>query len=289
MKRSKIFGSVTAALLLLTVASLPVHAQTSKGKILIVLSSETSIPLAGGKTFPSGYYLNELVIPAQKFTEAGYELVFADPKGNVPAVDPSSLSADYFGGSQDALKQAEAFRETLQGLQHPLTLKQVAASDLGQYKAVFVPGGPVPTTDLMASPELGQILHDFHDHQKTTILLCHGPVALLAATSDPVAEQAALRRGDMAQASKLAMGWPYKGYNMTVFSDDEEGVAIKNVFHARPLIIPQQALQQAGGKVLAATAWHPQVVQDRELITGQNPASDAVLADRAIKTLASQP
>jgi len=288
MNRSKILSSAVTALLLLTAASLPAHAQASKGKILVVLSSETSIPLAGGKSFPSGYYLNELVIPAQKFTDAGYELVFADPKGNVPSVDSLSLSADYFGGSQDALKQAEDFRETLKGLQHPLTLKQVAASDLNKYKAVFVPGGPIPTTDLMASPELGEILRYFHDHKKTTVLLCHGPVALLAATNDPVAEQAALRRGDVAQASKLATGWPYKGYKMTVFSDDEEGIAINNVFHDKPLVIPQQALQQASGDLLTATAWHPQVVQDRELITGQNPASDTVLADRVIKTLASQ-
>jgi len=113
-----------AAALVACVASLvssPLLAQESKGKILIVLSSEHVLPLKDGKTFETGYYLNELTVPAQKFAEAGYELVFADPKGNVPAVDQSSISTDYFGGSQEALESAQRFQGTLTGLSHPLT------------------------------------------------------------------------------------------------------------------------------------------------------------------------
>jgi hypothetical protein len=48
--------------------------------------------------------LNELVLPAQKFAAAGYDLVFANPRGNAPAVDQASVSVDCFGGSQDELE-----------------------------------------------------------------------------------------------------------------------------------------------------------------------------------------
>lgn len=61
-------------------------AQQGKGKILVILSSETTLPLKDGKTFETGYYLNELVDPAMRFKDAGYELVFANPKGNTPQV-----------------------------------------------------------------------------------------------------------------------------------------------------------------------------------------------------------
>jgi hypothetical protein len=84
----KIKASLTAlALVLLMAQAIPAIAQTppSKGKVLIVLSSESILPLKDGKTFTTGYYLNELIIPAQRFAAAGYELVFADPKGNRPA------------------------------------------------------------------------------------------------------------------------------------------------------------------------------------------------------------
>ncbi len=269
-------------------ATPPATAQPSAGKILIVLSSETVLPLQDGKTFSTGYYLNELMIPAQKFVAAGYELVFTDPKGNVPSVDPMSVSPDYFGGSKDTMEAASRFGEGLTGLSHPLRLSQVANGDLSQYKAVFVPGGPAPTIDLMADPALGKILRYFHQHNRTTVLLCHGPIALLAATRDPAHEQAALRAGKLDEARKLAAGWPYKGYRMTIFSNEEENIAIENVFHAAPLIIPQQALATAGGDVATVTAWKPNVVRDRELITGQNPGSDAALMDVVLPALADQ-
>jgi putative intracellular protease/amidase len=286
MKLSISFLTVAALGSVLLSAS--VNAQQPKGKILIVLSSETSLPLKEGKTFDTGYYLNELIVPAQRFVAAGYKLVFTDPKGNTPAVDQASVSADYFGGSTDELQAARRFQGTLTGLTHPLTLKEVSMSDLAQYKAIFVPGGPAPMIDLMASPELGVVLNYFHQHHKATVLLCHGPIALLAATKDPAATQVALREGRVDEARKLASSWAYKGYQMTIFSNEEENIAAKNVFHAEPLFFPQQALQIAGGNVSTVTAWHPNVVKDRELITGQNPGSDAALMDVVLPILSAE-
>ncbi|PLZ00955.1 type 1 glutamine amidotransferase domain-containing protein [Burkholderia sp. WAC0059] len=262
-------------------------AQAPKGKILIVLSSEHELPLKDGKTFETGYYLNELVIPARKFADAGYELVFATPKGNVPVVDQASISADYFGGSREALDDARRYQASLVGLQHPFRLSDVARGDLSQYRAVFVPGGPAPLIDLMADRDLGAILRDFHAHGRTTIFLCHAPVALLAALPNASDMQVALRAGDVAQAKQLASTWPYRGYRMTVFSDEEETIAAQNVFHGEPPFTPEEGLQIAGGKVETVKGWAPNVVEDRELLTGQNPASDEQLAELALRVLAA--
>ncbi len=263
------------------------HADPHEGKIFVVLSSETALPLKDGRTFRTGYYLNELIVPAQKLSAAGYELVFANPTGNTPEVDTNSVDAAYFGGSKEALEAAQQFKRTLGGLSHPLTLKQVAQGDLSQYRVVFVPGGPAPMIDLMASAELGSVLGYFHRNHMTTVLLCHGPVALAAATHDPVAYQQALRSGNEERARHLALGWPYAGYQMTVFSDEEEVQAAANVFHGDPQFLPQRALTIAGGNVAAVPAWHSNVVQDRELITGQNPFSDAALTEVLLRTLSA--
>ncbi|WP_322013873.1 type 1 glutamine amidotransferase domain-containing protein [Paraburkholderia sp. J12] len=268
--------------------TLPASAQESKGKILIVLSSEQQLPLKDGKHFQTGYYLNELVIPARKFSEAGYELVFANPKGNTPAVDQTSLSADYFGGSQQALEEAERYQATQTGLAHPVKLSDVAHGDLSQYKAVFVPGGPAPMIDLASDPDLGAILRDFHQHARTTVLLCHAPVALLSALNDAQSYRTALSADRTAEAKRLAAAWPYRGYRMTVFSDEEESIAATNVFHAEPLFTPEDGLRTAGGQMSTVSGWAPNVIQDRELITGQNPASDTALADLTLHVLADR-
>jgi putative intracellular protease/amidase len=273
-----------------TVASLSgALAQQGKGKILVVLSSETTLPLKDGKTFETGYYLNELVDPAMRFKDAGYELVFANPKGNTPQVAADSINKTYFGDNEERLKAAMDFQKTLGGLDQPLTLRRAIEGGLDQYKAVFVPGGPAPMIDLMANLELGKILVYFHEHNKTTILLCHGPVALASTTNDPIAYQEALRFGDVDAARKLAAGRPYAGYNMTIFSDAEEKIAAQYVFKGEPLFLPQDALQIAGGKISnAAENWQPHAFQDRELITGQNPASDAPLMEIVLRTLKNQ-
>jgi putative intracellular protease/amidase len=279
---------ISAAAMATALLTTSVHAATSQGKVLIVLPAANAMPLKNGKTFATGYYLNELVIPARRLAEAGYELVFATPGGKVATVDAASVNASYFGNSEAALEEAQAYQRTLPGLSHPHSLAQLISGGLGQYQAVFVPGGPAPTVDLMASRELGTILNYFHQHQRVTVLLCHAPTALLAATTDPVGFQAAMRTGDTGSARKLANGWPYAGYRMTVFSNDEEAQAAQYVFKGEPLFTPRDALTLAGADVVAAPLWQPNVVRDRELITGQNPASDAMLVEAALKALAEQ-
>ncbi len=63
--------SAALAACLASLLSSSVLAQESKGKILIVLSSEHVLPLKDGNTFETGYYLNVLTVPAQKFSKAG--------------------------------------------------------------------------------------------------------------------------------------------------------------------------------------------------------------------------
>ncbi|MDO4449722.1 MAG: hypothetical protein Q4B79_02040 [Moraxella sp.] len=50
----------------------------------------------------------------------------------------------------------------------------------------------------------------------------------------------------------------------------------------------EDALRNAGGKVIVGEPDKPFIVQDRELITGQNPYSDHLLAKAVLKRLAEQ-
>jgi putative intracellular protease/amidase len=258
----------------------------SKGKVLIVGSSADTFELKSGRKDPTGYYLNELAVPAQAMVDAGYDIVLATPKGTQPVVEQFSVKADYFGDSEAALQQALAFVATNPGLQNPLSIRSAIEQGLDGYTAVFVPGGHPPMIDLMQDPDLGAVLRHFHTEKKPTALLCHGPVALTAAMPKAMEFRQALVDGDAEAAQAAAAGWQYDGYRMTVFSDDEEKWAEKNILDGDEVVFyPADALEAAGGDVETRSVFESHVLQDRELTTGQNPFSDAEFAELLVKTL----
>ncbi|WP_311269597.1 type 1 glutamine amidotransferase domain-containing protein [Sphingobium sp. WCS2017Hpa-17] len=258
----------------------------SKGKILVIGSNATRIEVRGNGWGATGQYLNETVVPAMALVDAGYDIVLATPDGTKPTIDAASDSPAHFGDDEAAYAKARAYFDTDPAMNAVRTLRQVIAEGLDAYAAVFVPGGQAPAVDLMQSAELGEILSHFHATAKPTALLCHGPIALAAAMSDPRAFRAAMIADDPAKASEWASDWLYRGYRMTVFSASEEKVVEDHILHAKMYFDMPSALTAAGGEVVTtAVDFAPHVIVDRELITGQNPHSDHPLAARLIEAL----
>lgn len=260
----------------------------SKGTILVVASNAGSLALLNGKEEPIGYYLNELAIPVMAALEAGYEMVLATPKGKHPVMDPHSVVASHFGNSEVALRQALDFANTHAAMQSPRSFRAVIDDGLDAYVGLYVPGGHPPMVDLMQDLELGEILRHMHATSKTTALLCHGPIAITAAIANAREFRAALVAGRMDEARALAVGWQYAGYRMTVFSNDEEHWAEDNLMGGgKPPFYVNDALKIAGGDVSISDKgiFRPLVIEDRELITGQNPPSDHEMARCFVKAL----
>jgi putative intracellular protease/amidase len=256
----------------------------SKGKVLFVASSNDMFKLKDGRQVPMGFYLNELVIPAQAALDAGYEIVLVTPKGNQPVVDQHSVVADHFNG-EPGLKKALDFVATHPGAQRAHSIRFAIDEGLDNYLGVFAPGGHPPMTDLMQDQDLGVVLRHFHAHSKPTAFLCHGPIALTAAMPRAGEFRQALLAGDMDAATVAAADWQYAGYRMTMFSDDEEKYVEKNVLNGEVPFYGASALVTAGGKVETKGIFTPNVIQDRELITGQNPQSDHGIADLFVAAL----
>ena len=72
-------------------------------------------------------------------------------------------------------------------------------------------------------------------------------------------------------------GWIYSGYKMTIFSTAEEQQREPLEIGGKVLFYPDFALSTAGGDVSVLAPWTSYVLQDRELISGQNPFSDEAL------------
>ena len=149
---------------------------------------------------------------------------------------------------------------------------------------MFIPGGHAPLIDLANNPQVGTILTHFNAQAKPTAAICHGPIALLSAQQNPQQFQQALAQ----QKTSAASNWIYAGYSMTIFSDAEETVFEASLNGDKLQYYPGKAMQQAGGNMQYSTAWTPNVVVDRELITGQNPFSDKALAAAMLEQLASR-
>lgn len=262
-------------------------AHADAAHVLVVLSDADHLDLRDGRVFPTGFYLNELMQPVKRFLDAGHQVTFATPSGVAPTVDRGSLDPMYFGGDANALKTHQDLLDRLaltRPAQSPvLSLARVEQMGYGQFDAVYVPGGHAPMQDLLSDPALGRLLADFHRRGKTTALVCHGPIALLSTLPANPAFVAALEAGT---APAAPSDWIYAGYRLTVISNQEEELAKGALQGGQMKFYPQTALEAAGARFAGnATPWSANVVIDRELITGQNPASALAVADAVLARL----
>ena len=228
-------------------------------KILFVVTGAQSWTLADGTQHPTGFWAEELVAPYRSFTEAGHDVVVATPGGVVPVVDQGSLAPDANGGQAEA----DAIRtelERIEQLRAPVALDQV---DLDDYAAVFYPGGHGPMEDLAVDATSGALLTSTLASGKPLGVVCHAPAALLA-TADQDG------------------GSPFAGYRLTGFTNAEEtqaGLADKATW------LLQDRLVDLGVDFQEGEPWAEHVEVDRNLYTGQNPASSRALAEHMLKAL----
>ncbi|MFI9583895.1 type 1 glutamine amidotransferase domain-containing protein [Streptomyces sp. NPDC052236] len=228
-------------------------------KILFVMTGADHWTLADGSKHPTGFWAEEAVTPYQAFTAVGHEIVVATPGGVVPPLDQGSLAPQFNGGKEGARKVADALA-SISEIQHPVKLEDV---DLDDYAAVFYPGGHGPMEDLAVDAVSGKLLIDVLASGRPLGVVCHAPAALLAAT-----------KADGNNA--------FAGYRLTGFSNAEE---IQGGLAAGAKWLLQDRLVEIGADYQEGEPWAPNVVVDRNLVTGQNPASAGPAAAEMLKKL----
>jgi len=255
--------------------------------VLVVLSDADHLDLKNGQVFSTGFYLNELLQPVKLLLDAGHRVTFATPGGKAPTLDRSSVDKMYFNNDAAELERYQALLAQLK-ITSPeespvISLTRAEQMGLDRFDALYIPGGHAPMQDLLTSAPLGRVLTHFHGKGKTTALVCHGPIALLSTLPDANGFVGQLIAKGQASAQS---GWIYAGYKMTVISNQEEELAKGLLGGGAMKFYPQTALQQAGGQYSSNTSpWTSHVVMDRELITGQNPASALEVGQALVKRL----
>jgi putative intracellular protease/amidase len=230
-------------------------------KILMVISAADSLKLADGSAHPTGYWAEEVVASHKVLKAAGARVDIATPAGVRPTVD--ALSLDERGGVPEA--DATEFRAYLDSiaeeLSKPLVLADVRADD---YDAIYLPGGHAPMADLVQDTDLGRLLNETNAQGKTVAALCHGVAALLSADTEDG-------------------GFAFAGRALTSFTDEEErqgGLGDNTPFFL------ESRLREKGAVLDTGAAWSSKVVEDGNLITGQNPQSSTATAEAVLEALA---
>lgn len=228
-------------------------------RILFIVSGATYWVLKDGTRHATGYWAEEFAMPYQKLTEAGHEVVVGTPGGVVPTVDMMSLRPSMAGGEEGAL-ELEAVIRSAETMRRPLKLSEVRLED---YDAVYLPGGHGPMADLAVDADAGRLLTAQLASGKPLAIVCHAPSAILA--------------------TRIHGESPFQGYRVTCFTDEEEaGVGLASV---APWLLETELREKVGVDFSRGPIWEPYMVEDRNLITGQNPHSATVLADRLLELL----
>jgi putative intracellular protease/amidase len=228
-------------------------------KILFVMTGTDHLTLADGTRHPTGYWAEEFVAPYRAFTEAGYDVVVATPGGVVPTVDRASLAPEVNGGQEDSDAVIAAL-DAIAEVRKPIDIEE---ADVADYAAVFYPGGHGPMEDLASNADSARLLTATLEADKPLGVVCHGVAALLAT-----------ERSDGSS--------PFTGYRVTGFTRAEE---VQTGLAEKAKWVLEDRLVALGVRFSADEPWAPNVVADRNVHTGQNPASSAPLAAELVKTL----
>ncbi|WP_433728659.1 type 1 glutamine amidotransferase domain-containing protein [Actinoplanes sp. CA-051413] len=228
-------------------------------KVLFVVSGATYLVLKDGTRWATGYWAEEFAMPYRAVTEAGHEVVVATPGGTTPNVDMMSLRPSMAGGEQGALELEEIIRSA-EVMRRPLRLSDARLED---YDAVYLPGGHGPMQDLAVDADAGRLLTAALASGKPLAIVCHAPAALLA--------------------TRIHGESPFRGYRVTGFTNEEEeavGLASRCQW-----LLEDELRDKVGVEFSRGPVWEPYIVEDRNLLTGQNPHSAATLAERLLKIL----
>jgi putative intracellular protease/amidase len=229
---------------------------------LLILTGSSVWTMKDGTPHETGFWAREFIEAYNAFEGGGLDVRIATPGGVAPHVDPLSWNPGYNNNDPDFVAEQKKFIETHQAeLAAPLKLEDV---EPGSFDVVFVVGGHGPMQDLAVHPMLGDLLAaNLDDPAKFVGGVCHGPAAFLSA-----------HRPDGS--------WLFKGRRLTAFTNEEETQA---TFAGNAPWLLEDRLRLAGALHEPAEPWSVHVVDDGNLVTGQQNNSSGAAAEVIVRKL----
>ncbi len=224
--------------------------------VLMIVTSHAQL---GNTGKPTGIWAEELTTPYYALVDAGFDVTLASPLGGKPPFADGSVKAnadDNEGSVKRFLNDAAAMAK------FNATLK-TADMQAAHFSAVFLPGGHGTMWDTATDAATAQLVSDSFNAGKPTAAVCHGPAGLVKAL-----------RTD---GKSILFGKKVNGFT----NAEETAASLMDVvpFHL------ETKMRELGGVFESGPNWAPYAVRDGNLITGQNPASSALVAQHVVAAL----
>ena len=208
-------------------------------KILIPLTNHATL---GDTDEANGTYAPELTHALQVLIEAGFEYDLASINGGKAPLYGTDIEDDEVN---DSILNNSEFQNRIN---NTIPVSQI---NVGDYDAVFYPGGFGLLSDLASNDAFANLSARHYESGGLLAAVCHGPASLLPIT---------LSNGEKLLAGKSVTG----------FTREEEidfGTIDKIPF------LLEEALARNAARFSKVQPWQEFVVEDGRVITGQNPAS----------------
>jgi putative intracellular protease/amidase len=231
------------------------NTQHTNKHILIVLTSHAELGNTGEKT---GFWVEEFAAPYYAFTDAGIKVSIASTLGGQPPIDPKSELEDF---QTPSTKRYDADNDVQALMVNTSKLADVDAAD---YDAVFYPGGHGPLWDLTDNEVSIALIERFLATNKPIGAVCHATAAFL-------------------NVKDTSGEYVVKGKAVTGFTNSEEEAV--QLTHIVPFLLEDELIKR-GGDYQKVADWNAFAIQDGLVITGQNPQSSELAAEKLIAALA---
>ncbi|MEL0658776.1 type 1 glutamine amidotransferase domain-containing protein [Psychromonas arctica] len=223
-------------------------------KILMVLTSHDKL---GDTDHKTGFWVEEFAAPYYVFKDAGFDITLASPLGGQPPIDPTSQLSDF---ETDATKRYDQDEVVKEELANTVVLSSVNESD---YDSVFYPGGHGPLWDLAYNTDSIKLIESFLAANKPVGAVCHASAVLL----------------DIKDASGEFV---IKGKAVAGFTNSEEdAVQLTDIV---PFLVEDELIKR-GADYQKVDDFAAFAVQDGLIISGQNPASSELVAEKLVAHL----
>jgi putative intracellular protease/amidase len=223
-------------------------------KVLFVLTSHSDLGNTGEKT---GFWIEEFAAPYYLLKDKGIAITIASPKSGQPPIDPKSETPD---AQTPATIRFNEDKETQGILANTVKLSTINQAD---FDAIFYPGGHGPLWDLAEDKNSIALIESFYKNNKPVAAVCHAP--------------AVFKNTRIADGSPLVKGKKVTGFT----NSEEEAVKLTDVV---PFLV-EDMLKENGGIYSKGDDWAVYAVEDGLLITGQNPASSELVAEKLLEKL----
>ncbi len=211
---------------------------------------------------PTGLWLSELTHAWDHFEAQGYEQIIVSPKGGLSPLEPRALKWPLRDAS------AKAWLDDPQRMALLARTKRPDEIDPNEFDAIYFTGGHAVMWDFPDDPGLQALTRTIWEQGGIVASVCHGYCGLLNVT--------------LSDGTRLVAGKDVTGFAW--FEEVVAGVARKVPYNA------EAEMKKRGARYKKAILpFLPYACIDGRLITGQNPFSAKLAAEKIVAALEARP